>query len=134
MAGEKCSKLALHVDLKAVILNLSMMTSIRHFHYFSCSRANAAILLLLLGLKPPIFSFSDHFTHLTPCKYLFKLYIMWRGNLCNAACQNTVGKIIYCLTIVINVPTRGSLAVETKGSFVPVVGTSMLVIRYLPYI
>ena len=59
---------------------------------------------------------------------------MWRGDLCNAACQNTVGKIIYCLPIVINVPTRGSLAVETKGSFVPVVGTSMLVIRSSLYI
>ena len=50
MAGEKCSKLVLlHVDLKTIILNLSMMTSIRHFHYFSYSRANAAILFLLLG-------------------------------------------------------------------------------------
>ena len=49
MAGEKCSKLALHVDLKTIILNLSMMTSISHFHYFSYSRANAAILFLLLG-------------------------------------------------------------------------------------
>ena len=35
---------------------------------------------------------------------------------------------IFCLPIVINVPTKGSLAVETKASFVPVVGTSMLVI------
>ena len=32
MAGEKCSKLVLHVDLKTIILNLSMMTSIRHLH------------------------------------------------------------------------------------------------------
>ena len=49
MGGAKCSKLALRVDLKTIILNLSMMTSIRHFHYFSYSRANAAILFLLLG-------------------------------------------------------------------------------------
>ena len=49
VAGEKCTKLVLHVDLKTIILNLSMMTSIRHFHYFSYSRANAAILFLLLG-------------------------------------------------------------------------------------
>ena len=49
MTAEKCSKLTLHVDLKTIILNLSMMTSIRHFHYFSYSRANAAILFLLLG-------------------------------------------------------------------------------------
>lgn len=51
MAGEKCSKLVFHVDLKTIVLNLSMMTSIRHFHYFSYSRANAAILFLLLGNK-----------------------------------------------------------------------------------
>ena len=38
-----------HHDLKTIILNLSMMTKIRHFHYFSYSRANAAILFLLLG-------------------------------------------------------------------------------------
>ena len=51
MAGEKCSKLVLHVDLKTIVLNLSMMTSIGHFHYFSYSRANAAVLFLLLGNK-----------------------------------------------------------------------------------
>ena len=53
MASEKCSKLVLHVDLKATVLNLSMMISIRHLHYFTCSRANAAILFLLLGNKKP---------------------------------------------------------------------------------
>ena len=49
MAGEKFSKLVLRVDLKTIILNLSMMTSMKHFRYFSYSRANAAILFLLLG-------------------------------------------------------------------------------------
>ena len=49
MAGEKCSQLVLRDYLKTIILNLSMMTKIRHFHYVSYSRANAAILLLLLG-------------------------------------------------------------------------------------
>ena len=51
----KCSKLVLHVDLKAIVLNLSMMTSIRHLHYFTYSRANAAILFILLGNKKPDF-------------------------------------------------------------------------------
>ena len=55
MAGEKCSKLVLHVDLKTIILNLLVMTLIRHFHYFSYSRANAAILFVLLGNKKPDF-------------------------------------------------------------------------------
>ena len=55
MAWEKCSKLVLHVDLNAIVLNLSMMTSIRHLHYFTYSRANAAILSLLLGNKKPDF-------------------------------------------------------------------------------
>ena len=40
------NEVSLHFIL---ILNLSMMTSIRHFHCFSYSRANAAILFLLLG-------------------------------------------------------------------------------------
>ena len=48
VAGEKCSKLVLHDYLKTIILNLSMMTKIRHFYYVSYSRANAAILFLLL--------------------------------------------------------------------------------------
>ena len=43
--------LSLHFMLikKTIILNLSMMTSIRHFHCFSYSRANAAIFFLFLG-------------------------------------------------------------------------------------
>ena len=64
--------------------------AIRHFHYFSYPRANAAILFLLLG-KKPIFSFSDNFTHLTPCR-----------------------EDIF-LSIAIDVPTICSLVVETKG-------------------
>ena len=51
MAGEKCCKLVLHVDLKTIVLNFSVMTSIRHFHYFSYSSANAAMLFLFLSNK-----------------------------------------------------------------------------------
>ena len=51
---------------------------------------------------------------------------------CHARRTMTIGKVSLTSTIVINVPTRASLAVETKG-YVSVVGTRKFVNRYLPY-